>query len=172
MLLDLIKSLFLKYREPHLNHRYITNTHIEPLLDQLKKSIPIEVIGTSVLNNPIYGLQIGTGPKRILMWSQMHGNESTTTKALFDLLHTLLSDDPAIAAILKACTLYIIPILNPDGAQAYTRVNANDVDLNRDAQALTQPESKVLRAVFESFKPHYCYNLHGQRTIFSAGAYQ
>ena len=49
--------------------------------------------------------------------------------------------------ILKACTLYIIPILNPDGAKAYTRLNANEVDLNRDAQDLSQPESKVLRAV-------------------------
>jgi hypothetical protein len=27
----------------------------------------------------------------------------------------------------------------------------------------------VLRDTFNSFKPHYCYNLHGQRTIFSAG---
>ena len=170
MQLDLIKSLFLLYRESHLNHRYITNAHMEPLLDQLKKTISVEVIGTSVLNNPIYGLQIGTGPKRILMWSQMHGNESTTTKALFDLLNTLLSDDAAVAPILNGCTIYIIPILNPDGALAYTRVNANEVDLNRDAQALTQPESMVLRTIFKSFKPHYCYNLHGQRTIFSAGA--
>ena len=34
---------------------------------------------------------------------------------------------------------------------------------------LSQPESKVLRQAFLSFKPHFCYNLHGQRTIFSAG---
>src|SRR5690606_33360056 len=33
----------------------------------------------------------------------------------------------------------------------------------------TQPESKVLRTVFEDFNPDFCYNLHGQRTIFSAG---
>src|SRR5690606_38901597 len=72
-------------------------------------------------------------------------------------------------AILDACTLCVIPILNPDGARAYTRINANEMDLNRDAQALTQPESKVLRAVFDAFKPNFCYNLHGQRTIFSAG---
>ena len=164
-----IKSLFLKYKESRLNHRYITNSHIQPLLDSMAQKLHVETLGRSVLNNPIFGIKIGNGNKRILMWSQMHGNESTTTKALFDLLNTLLSDDLSINHILTSCTLYIIPILSPDGAQAYTRVNANQVDLNRDAQNLTQPESKVLRDAFKMFKPHYCYNLHGQRTIFSAG---
>ncbi len=100
----------------------------------------------------------------------MHGNESTTTKALFDLINTLLNErDPIIKTILSRCTLYIIPILNPDGAEAYTRLNANNVDLNRDAQQLSQPESLILKSAFEQFKPNYCFNLHGQRTIFSAG---
>lgn len=163
------KKLFDKYKEKTLSHRYITNKHIEPLIQKLCGSVQVETIGKSVLGKPIYGLKMGTGKKRLLMWSQMHGNESTTTKALFDLLNTLLGDDPEVKAILGCFTLYMIPILNPDGAEAYTRVNANEVDLNRDAQDLTQPESKVLRTVFNTFKPHFCYNLHGQRTIFSAG---
>lgn len=169
MQVEEIKSLFLKHKETNLFHRYITNKHIEPLLNNLGSQVEIETIGKSVLNNSIYALKIGKGNKRILMWSQMHGNESTTTKALFDLLNTFLSENKSFKAILEACTLYIIPILNPDGAQAYTRINANEVDLNRDAQNLSQPESKVLRTIFESFKPHFCYNLHGQRTIFSTG---
>ena len=170
MQIETIQNLFLKNKEVSLNHRYITNKHIEPVLNKLSKNVSIEILGTSVLNKPIYGLTIGNGPKKILMWSQMHGNESTTTKALFDLLNTFINSKTETSHILEACTLCIIPILNPDGAKAYTRINANEVDLNRDAQNLTQPESKVLRAVFKSFKPHFCYNLHGQRTIFSAGA--
>lgn len=169
MQLELIKHLFSIHQETRLNHRYITNKHIESLLENYKEELDVKVIGASVLNNPIYGLKIGSGNKRILMWSQMHGNESTTTKALFDLLNTLINNNGSIRHILSACTLYIIPILNPDGANAYTRINANEVDLNRDAQNLSQPESKVLRAVFNDFKPHFCYNLHGQRTIFSVG---
>ena len=51
-------------------------------------------------------------------------------------------------------------MVNPDGAKLYTRVNANEVDLNRDSVNLSQPESKVLRNVFEEFKPDYCFNLH------------
>ncbi|MGB6267782.1 MAG: M14 family zinc carboxypeptidase [Olleya sp.] len=102
------------------------------------------------------------------MWSQMHGNESTTTKAIFDLLNALQSQD--LNTILKTCTLKIIPMLNPDGAEVYTRLNANLVDLNRDAQDLSQPESKVLRSCFDAFKPHFCFNLHGQRTMYSVGS--
>lgn len=164
-----IKSLFFDHKETSLSHRYITNTHIKPLLEKLSKKIAVETIGKSVQGNSIYGLKVGYGNKKILMWSQMHGNESTTTKALFDLLNTLLSENNASTHLLSACTLYIIPILNPDGAKAYTRVNANHIDLNRDAQNLSQPESIILKSVFEAFKPDFCYNLHGQRTIFSVG---
>ena len=67
------------------------------------------------------------------------------------------------------CALLIIPILNPDGAAAYTRYNANNVDLNRDAVNLTQIESKVLRSVFDSFRPDFGFNMHDQRTLFSVG---
>ncbi|WP_194768747.1 M14 metallopeptidase family protein [Tamlana sp. I1] len=166
---EVINSLFLKHKESDLYGRYITNKHIEPLLNKLPEKVHVDVIGHSVQKKSIYGLKVGQGNKRILLWSQMHGNESTTTKALFDLLNTLLVDKSPFKHILEHCTLYIIPILNPDGAAAYTRINANEVDLNRDAQNLTQPESRVLRSVFNDFKPHFCYNLHGQRTIFSAG---
>ncbi len=169
MKIEDVKSLFLKYKEARLHNRYITHKHIEPLLNAIGEKAEVLTIGQSVLNNPIYGIKVGNGSKRILLWSQMHGNESTTTKALFDLLNTLLDANSKLNDVLQACTLYMIPILNPDGAQAYTRINANSVDLNRDAQNLTQPESQVLRTVFNTFRPHFCFNLHGQRTIFGAG---
>jgi hypothetical protein len=162
-----IQSLFLKHKETALYHRYITNNHIQPLLKKLDGNFSVDVIGNSVQNEPIYGVKIGQGPKRILMWSQMHGNESTTTKAIFDLFNTFSSDRNEVKEILSTCSIYIIPILNPDGAKAYTRINANEIDLNRDAQERTQPESRILRTIFDSFKPDFCYNLHGQRTIFS-----
>jgi hypothetical protein len=140
-----------------------------PLLKNLSSTFNVEDIGFSVKKEPIITLTAGSGPKRILMWSQMHGNESTTTKSLFDVFNILKAENNFSEAILKHCTLKIIPILNPDGARLYTRLNANNIDLNRDAQDLSQPESKILLAVFEDFKPDFCFNLHGQRTIFSAG---
>lgn len=164
---DLLKSLYKKHKETSLSGRYINTNTIAPLLGKHSKFFKIETIGQSVLSENIFSITLGAGPNKILMWSQMHGNESTTTKALFDLLNLFSEDESNI--ILKNCTIVIVPILNPDGALAYTRLNANNVDLNRDAQTLSQPESVVLNTLFNSFKPHFCFNLHGQRTIFSAG---
>ncbi|WP_034058998.1 M14 family zinc carboxypeptidase [Lacinutrix jangbogonensis] len=161
-------TIFKTHKETTIYGRYIHSEHIEPLLKKHASNFNIEVVGESVLEENIYSIRVGSGEKKILMWSQMHGNESTTTKSIFDLLN-FFADNNLSESILKACTIVIIPILNPDGAKVYTRLNANNVDLNRDAQNLTQPESKVLRDVFMNFKPDYCFNLHGQRTIFSAG---
>lgn len=167
-----LTRLFKAYRQSNLQGRYINNAHILPLLNSCNNGqVTIKQVGSSVYNKPIYTMTVGHGDKRILMWSQMHGNESTTTKAVFDLLFALTAQgEQEMDAILKQCTITIIPILNPDGAEVYTRFNANAVDLNRDAQLLSQPESIVLSNVFKSIKPHFCFNLHGQRTIFSAGA--
>jgi len=164
-----LEELFSQYKEQSIEGRYLTLDHIQPLLDKLNTNNQVKIIGTSVLGEPIYSYEIGTGETRIYLWSQMHGNESTTTKALFDFINVLNSGSEFAEKMLKTFTFYSIPILNPDGARLYTRENANKIDLNRDSQNLTQPESKVLREVFESFKPHYCFNLHDQRTIFGAG---
>jgi len=164
-----LEALFTQYKEESISGRYLTLDHIKPLLDKLNTNNQVQIIGKSVLGEPIYSYQIGTGPTRVYLWSQMHGNESTTTKALFDFINLLNDETDFAQRMLNTFTFYCIPILNPDGARLYTRANANDIDLNRDSQNLTQPESNVLREVFESFKPHYCFNLHDQRTIFGAG---
>ena len=123
--------------------------------------------GYSVQGRPINSYMIGSGPTRVLMWSQMHGNESTSCKGLLDLMASM--HRTCFRKILQSCTIVIVPMLNPDGANAYTRVNANGVDLNRDAVNLTQPESRVLMSLFDRFTPHFCFNLHDQRSIFGAG---
>lgn len=155
-------KLHQEYKDNSIFGRYISLKHIEPLL--LKYNA--KVIGKSVIDKPIYKLELGSGKTKILMWSQMHGNESTTTKALFDFLNFLHSNNSQSKVILENFTFCLLPMLNPDGAEAYTRVNANEIDLNRDSQNLSQPESKILRNTFENFQPDYCYNLHDQRTIF------
>ncbi len=164
-----LEQLFNQYKEQTLKGRYITLDSIEPLLNKINTQNQIEIIGKSVLDKPIYKYQIGEGKIRILLWSQMHGNESTTTKALFDFFNLINSDSEFARKLLGNFTFCILPMLNPDGAKLYTRENANKVDLNRDSQDLSQPESIILRKTFEEFKPNFCYNLHDQRTIFGVG---
>ena len=161
-----LEQLFRQYKEETIHGRYITLNSIEPLLQKLNTNNQLRIIGKSVLGKSIYSFETGEGKTRIFLWSQMHGNESTTTKALFDFLNVLHSGSELAQKLLNTFTFCSIPMLNPDGATLYTRENANKVDLNRDSQALIQPESKLLRATFETFKPDYCFNLHDQRTIF------
>ena len=161
-----LELLFSQYKEESIHGRYITLDSIEPLLQKLNTNNQLQIIGKSVLGKSIYSYQIGEGKTKIFLWSQMHGNEGTTTKALFDFINVLHSGSDLAHQLLTTFTFCSIPMLNPDGATLYTRENANKVDLNRDSQELTQPESKILRATFEVFKPDYCFNLHDQRTIF------
>ena len=164
-----LEESFNQNKEQSIAGRYLTLSHIEPLLKKINTNNQVKIIGKSVLNKPIYSYETGTGKTRVYLWSQMHGNESTTTKALFDFINLLNSGSDFAKKLLDTFTFCCIPILNPDGAALYTRANANDIDLNRDSQNLTQPESKILRETFEAFKPDYCFNLHDQRTIFGVG---
>ena len=148
------------------NRRYLPPEKFLNAYRQLNGAPPLECIGYSVEGLPIFAATIGRGPQKILAWSQMHGNETTSTRALLRLIPYLLSRH---TNGMKHCCLRIIFQLNPDGAKRYTRQNANGVDLNRDAQAQTQPETKALLQELHLFQPNYCLNLHGQRTIYSAG---
>ena len=155
----------------HIKASEVTGRYLPPeaLEGFLSKRLPKSAFGTlgfSVEQRPVFGVRLGWGPVRVLMWSQMHGNESTTTRAVLDLISSLCQSG---SLELGAFEFFLIPMLNPDGAHAYSRQNANKVDLNRDAQLLSQPESILLRKAYREFAPHYCFNLHDQRTIFSVG---
>lgn len=167
--MEKMKLDYQRFKEETVKGRYVVNEDILDFLKTVPKEFLVDTIGYSVLEKPIKMITIGTGPQKILMWSQMHGNESTTTKATLDLINFLKVPSNLSNVISTNCTLKIILILNPDGAEAYTRINANQVDLNRDAQDRSQPETNVLRKVFDDFRPDFCFNLHGQRTIFNVG---
>jgi len=162
-------SQYPSFVEKSIGGRYIAAIHIAPLIRQLNSIFEVKEIGKSVQGLPIESISFGKGERKILMWSQMHGNEATTTKAVFDLLNCIASGNALADKIVSECTIKIIPMLNPDGAEAYTRVNANGIDLNRDAQELSQPESVVLRSVYDDFQPDFCFNLHDQRTMYNVG---
>lgn len=159
------------FKSRQFDNRYFALGKVENALLDLPEDFNLKTEGFSVLKKPIRSVCFGNGKTKVLLWSQMHGNETTTTKAVFDVLNLFekAGSNAFLKDILANCTLKIIPVLNPDGAEAYTRENANKIDLNRDAQALSQPESRILDAVFKEFKPDFCFNLHDQRSIYSVG---
>ena len=160
----------LNYKNPLIKGRYVSPIDLKPITNLWDSFVVKGLSGVSVNGNSIPVYRFGSGDKTILMWSQMHGNESTTTKGLVDFIGFLIAASQTSNHMLKQCTLIVIPILNPDGAVAYTRVNQNQVDLNRDFQDFSQPESVFLKSVFDRVAPDFCFNLHDQRTIFSVGS--
>jgi len=155
------------YMESSLTHRRFKHADILPLLEQCKKSgARLSQLGKSIEDRSIFEVNVGLGRKNIMLWTQMHGNEPTSTMAVFDILHFLLSDDDEFSevrnTILVNLKLYFIPMLNPDGVERFQRRNAAEVDLNRDAVAFACPESRVLKAAHDKNKPVFGFNLHDQ----------
>lgn len=158
-----------KYRYRPIQGRYVTPEKIDRFLRCLSLDFKVAVVGTSVQGRAIKAVVVGSGKTKLMMWSQMHGNESTTTKAVVDFLNFLNSKEKTALLLRDYFTFLIVPLVNPDGAKAYTRVNANKVDLNRDMLQLSQPESKMLQKLLTDFQPDFAFNLHDQRTIFGVG---
>lgn len=127
--------------------------------------------GASSEGRPIRVLAAGTGPEKVLLWSQMHGDEPTATCALVDLLAYLAvtRTEPATSELLSRVTLLVLPMLNPDGAVRNDRRNAQGIDINRDAAELQTPEGRFLKALREKYAPVAGFNLHNQGALVTAG---
>ena len=123
--------------------------------------VRLEEIGRSAEGRAIHLLAIGSGERRVLLWSQMHGDEPSATPALLDIAGHLLSDAQA-GAVLDEITLLMVPMLNPDGAERGARRNAQGIDVNRDALNLATPEGRILKAVRDRYQPMLGFNLHDQ----------
>lgn len=160
-----------QYRENTLNHRRFKHEDIQPLIEQ--SGFETELIGHSWEGRAIQKIVVGTGKRKALLWSQMHGDEATATMALFDILNFFKGENDGLdeyrALVLDQLQIHIVPMLNPDGAQRFQRRTAQEIDMNRDALALQCPESKILKGLIQSLKPEFSFNLHDQSIYYAAG---
>lgn len=146
-------------------------THLTALQKSLGALVTMEQIGVSVENRSINLLKLGTGPTKVFMWSQMHGDEPTATMALLDILNYIAKhrDSPEVKAILSQTTLLMIPMLNPDGAERFQRRTSQGIDMNRDALRLQTPEARILKETRDKYNPEIGFNLHDQDPRYSVG---
>jgi len=175
--LDLGRRVAAEHRVAAIATRRFTHADYWAALEPILKSSALKVtlVGASAQGRALRAITYGTGPTTVFLWSQMHGDESTATMALADLLHWLAEKPAARDAvrdrIAERLTVVMLPMLNPDGAELFQREDAFGVDINRDVRRLSTPEARVLKAVRDSIKPAFGFNLHDQnaRTLGRPG---
>jgi hypothetical protein len=142
---------------------------IDLITDKAPGLFEIRLLGHSVEDRPIRMVSIGNGDIDVLMWSQMHGNESTATRSIVDLLSFIAEnrEQKSVNSLLQDLRIHFIPMLNPDGASRWTRENAIGIDINRDALRLIAPESQILKRVRDSLNADYGFNLHDQSKYYN-----
>jgi len=155
---------------PLLSHGEVVK-RLEAVVASAPDLFRMEKVGESVEGRALNLVQAGSGSFPVLLWSQMHGDESTATAALFDIFEFLRRhrQDPTVRDILSSLTLYFLPMLNPDGAERFQRRNAQSIDINRDALRLQTPEGRALKAVRDRLQPRIGFNLHNQAWRTSVG---
>ncbi len=77
--------------------------------------------------------------------ANMHGDEIVGRELMVKLIEDLTAhygSDPRITSLMDHYQIYILPSMNPDGAAARTRFNANGVDLNRSFPDFTTQDNE------------------------------
>ncbi len=161
------------YAVPAITQRRFTQqefwTAITPSL--ASSDLRVEAVGQSMQGRPLRTITFGHGPVKVLLWSQMHGDEATATMALADIFNFLASatDDPLRERLDRQLTITFLPMLNPDGAELFQRENAAGIDINRDVRRLASSEARTLKAVRDRIIPDFGFNLHDQNARVRVG---
>ncbi|MCH7991106.1 MAG: peptidase M14, partial [Gemmatimonadetes bacterium] len=153
------------------DRRFNHETYWGALTPYLGRSVSSRVVGESAEGRTVRQLTFGQGPTTVLLWSQMHGDESTASMSLADIVRFFNDspDHPLAQRIAEGSTVHMIPMLNPDGAERFRRRNAQGIDVNRDARRLQTPEGKILKAVRDALDPDFGFNLHDQGAAVRVG---
>ena len=136
------------------------------------RRMQLSSIGTSVKGRSIWMVtlhdaspanepQMGE-PKKLLYLCRQHGHEPASTEGAMAFLTELVhaAPDSPLAETLKHVTVYVVPMANPDGAEAFLRHNAHNVDLNRDWIRRTQPETQAWYRTIMKLRPDMMTDQH------------
>ena len=102
----------------------------------------VRTIGTSAGGRPIVALRYGSGSRVVLVVAQTHGDEEAGLRVWMRARRT---------PVPPGTTVWVVPMLNPDGLALDTRLLANGADPNRAAPA--QPEQKAVFDLAVAVRP-------------------
>ena len=123
--------------------------------------VTVTVEGRSQEGRAIYLVRLhrgGAGARfKVLFYAQQHGDEVSGKDALLCLIRAV-ADNPRLLP--ADVDLYLMPMVNPDGAEAGHRRNGAGADLNRDHITLFQPETQALHRIARRILPHLAVDSH------------
>jgi hypothetical protein len=102
------------------------SAEIEGLAEAHPDRVELVVIGSSIEGRPIRAVRVGARdgverPAAIFM-GMIHAREWISTEVAMAFLNRLVTPDPGLAEVLAGMTVYVIPVLNPDGL-IYSQTN-------------------------------------------------
>jgi hypothetical protein len=159
--------------------RYHSQVEMESYFASVAASFPTiasyRVLGQSVEGRDLFYLVINATcqekPPAFLGIGAHHGDEKSTSESVLataDYLLRQAGSSTEIKTLLGRYSVYLLPIMNPDGFAANTRGNANGVDVNRDysfparddANSFTQPETLLVKSLQDSVQFHSAITYH------------
>lgn len=90
--------------------------------------INVQTVGTSVLNKNIYVIKLGNGTKNVFYSASIHANEWITSTLLMKFVEDYCIAyvnntnlySYSIRELFNSCSIYIMPMVNPDGVDLVT----------------------------------------------------
>ncbi|HEU0286545.1 MAG TPA: M14 family zinc carboxypeptidase, partial [Nocardioidaceae bacterium] len=142
-------------------------------LDRIERTsqgrVTVASAGQSGEGRQLLYATVGHGPKTFWLQARIHGNELHSTEAALQILDYLDGGSNTARTIRENLTVIVIPMYNPDGAEANIRQSTtpNRIDLNRDWENFAQVESVAFWKLWRDTRPELALDLHhmGQAPI-------
>ena len=140
-------------------------------VDTASRRVGIATIGQSAQGRDLHLVRLAhpravprkaaVGGRVVLFICSQHGDEPTGRETCLQWLRDLaFTKEPYLVNLLRSWTMLFLPNANPDGAEAGTRTNAQDVDVNRDHLNLRTPEAQTMARVIRAWRPDVVLDLH------------
>lgn len=146
-----------------------------------------ETIGYSSRGRAINAYFFGSGPA-VIYTGAIHGNEVSTRYLMDNWINDLEANARAIP---PERTVVIVPVINPDGLASGARVNARNVDVNRNFATsdwrkdvthvnnqpfpggggeapMSEPETQVIAGLMQRLRPILVLSYHSQGSVVAA----
>ena len=135
--------------------------------------VPWKVFGLSEEKRSVYYWQLGDTSNVTLIFGAFHGDEQTGFHLVLQLADSLAAHPESISK-----GVVLVPVANPDGLLAGTRVNSRGVDINRNfptdnwtpvyskdnnypgPEAASEQETILIMQMLDRFKPKRIITIH------------